>query len=73
MATDKLLKQWLGQPGNFSTPEKLYWFAKINENNEVIKITAEDHLHHLAYAKDPSQFPSMKPADENTQIGDTIA
>ena len=71
MATDKQVLQWFRQGGT-NPPENLYWFAEINESNEATKIMVVDELFNNVYTANPSDYPNMKPADESTQIGDSL-
>jgi hypothetical protein len=73
MATDKQIIQWIRQYGAVNkVPETLYWFAKVNENNIVQEIFVYDQLQKTAFDNNPDNFPNLKLATENTNIGDIL-
>tara|TARA_B100000029_G_C17419815_1_gene903874 strand:- start:47 stop:259 length:213 start_codon:yes stop_codon:yes gene_type:complete len=70
MATDKQKLYWLAQSNK--VPSTLHWYAKVNDNNEVIELLAQDELFHTHYSAYPELYTNFKPATEDTNIGDIL-
>ena len=64
--------QFLKQIYKNQIPSELHWFAKVDNNNVVTEIMVEDKNFNDRYIANPSDYSNIKPATEDTKIGDTL-
>lgn len=64
--------QFLKQVYKTKIPSELHWFARIDDENKVIEIMVEDKNFNDRYTGNPENYADIKPATEDTNIGDTI-
>tara|TARA_R100001510_G_C7473186_1_gene88536 strand:- start:203 stop:418 length:216 start_codon:yes stop_codon:yes gene_type:complete len=64
--------QFLKQIYADKTPSELHWFAKVDENDEIVEITVQDKIFNDRYNANPSDYSDIKPCTETSKIGDTL-